>query len=53
MVRLLGAVGGEIEVQQQTVLRHAVHHAAAKGRILRGQAVSGQLSLQRSIPTAP
>ena len=49
MIRLLGAVCGQVKVQQQAVLRHAVHHAAAKGRILGGQLVPGQLGLQGGV----
>ena len=49
MVRLLGAVGADIEVQQQPVLHGAIHDAAAKGRVGAGQAVPTQLGLQGGV----
>ena len=46
MVRLLGAIGRQIKIQQELILHYAIDHAAAKRRIRAHQTVAVQLGLQ-------
>ena len=53
VVDLLGAVGTQVEVQQQPVLHHAVDDAAAQRRLWSGQAVPAELGPQGRIRPGP